>query len=42
MATIMVTAALGTVTLRLGVVRPIPAIAIPIAIVTRWDRKGVG
>jgi hypothetical protein len=40
MATIMVTAALGTVTLRLGVERPIPAIAILIE--TRWDRKRVG
>jgi len=39
-ATVMVTAALGTVTSLFGVERPILAIAI--LMVTRWDRKRVG
>jgi hypothetical protein len=40
MATVVVTAALGTVTFRLGVGRPILAIAI--LMVRRWDGKRVG
>jgi hypothetical protein len=40
MATVMVTAALGTVTFRCGVERPILAIAV--LMVRRWDRKRVG
>ena len=39
-ATVVVTAALGTVTFRLGIARTILAIAI--LMVRRWDRKRVG
>lgn len=40
MATVMVTATLGTVTFRFGVVGPTFAIAV--LMVRRWDRKRVG